>query len=107
MYPSVHKFSVPTQGTPILLITILIAICVYAGDFLFLYTRTAAHYNDVGQQVVLAADEVGVVQLVRPLGVRQDMVQTHRSPVTGVAFSACFNHLITACRDGVSYSMSI
>ncbi|CAI8056287.1 WD repeat-containing protein on Y chromosome [Geodia barretti] len=74
VFPSVHKFSVPTQ---------------------------AAHYNDVGQEVVLATDEVGVIKLVQPVGVRQDMVQTHLSPVAGVAFSPCFNHLITASRDGV------
>ena len=63
---------------------------------------SAAHFNDVSQQVVLATDEVGVVQLVQPLGVRQDMVQTHHSSVSGVAYSNCFNHLITSCRNGVS-----
>ena len=66
------------------------------------FLLTAAHYNDVGQEVVLATDEVGVIKLVQPVGVRQDMVQTHLSPVAGVAFSPCFNHLITASRDGVS-----
>ena len=70
----------------------------------FVFLLTAAHYNDVGQEVVLATDEVGVIKLVQPVGVRQDMVQTHLSPVAGVAFSPCFNHLITASRDGVSPS---
>jgi WD40 repeat protein len=72
--PTVHKFSMPTQ---------------------------AAHFNNVSQQVVLATDEVASVQLVLPLGVRQDMVQSHRNAISGVAYSACFNHLISACRNGV------
>ena len=64
---------------------------------------SAAHFNSVSQQVVLATDEVATVQLVLPLGVRQDMVQSHRNAISGVAYSACFNHLITACRSGVCF----
>ena len=67
------------------------------------YTNSAAHFNNVSQQVVLATDEVATVQLVLPLGVRQDMVQSHRNAISGVAYSACFNHLITACRNGVCF----
>ena len=62
----------------------------------------AAHFNPVSQQVVLAADEVAVVQVVLPLGVRQDMVQSHCGSVSGLAYSACFNHLVTSCTSGVS-----
>ena len=45
---------------------------------------------------------MATVQVVLPLGVRQDMVQSHRNSISGVAYSVCFNHLITACRSGVS-----
>ena len=65
--------------------------------------HAAAHFNTVSQQVVLATDEVAVVQVVQPLGVRKDIVQSHSNSISGVAYSACFNHLITACTDGVCF----
>ena len=101
-------FSSYTRYVPIITFTISYSTSIYI--FLYLFSciyydgTSAAHFNEVGQQVVIAADEVGVVQLVQPLGVRRDMVQTHRSPLAGVAFSTCFNHLLSASRDGVSGS---
>ena len=66
--------------------------------------HAAAHFNTVSQQVVLATDEVAVVQVVQPLGVRKDIVQSHSNCISGVAYSACtdgvcFGHVLVKVED--------
>ena len=68
------------------------------------YLYVAADFNVIKQQLVLATDVVAVMQLVTPPGIRQDIVQSHRNSISGVVYSMCFNHLITACRSGVRES---
>ena len=62
----------------------------------------AFHFNPVQQLLAVGTEQLAVLKLDTPPGIRPNIVQSHRHPVVGLQYSRCFNQLVTACEGAVS-----
>ena len=62
----------------------------------------AFHFNPVQQLLAVGTEQLAVLKLDTPPGIKSNIVQSHRHPVVAVRYSRCFNQLVTACEGAVS-----
>ena len=60
------------------------------------------HVNTVRQTLILGTDQLFTMPLSLPGGIRkEDVVHSHRMPITAMGYSKCFGLIITACEGSV------
>lgn len=64
--------------------------------------HAAVYFNTACQQLALGTDQLAILPVIVPPGIKTNMVQSHTSTVVGVKYSKCFDQVVTACEGAVS-----
>ena len=75
--------------------------CLFLSQLELHFSLSGFYFNPVVSSLILAADQIAVLEINSSHGVRTDIIQSHLQPVTAIKYSSCFNQVVTACEGGV------